>query len=81
LGLWQEQTTISYQVYLARWAKRLSWKETADIFKTSWDSIFRSVSFVVDYGLAHRTPGNWVTRTLQTDLEQMKKVARMLKNH
>jgi len=32
--------TISYQVYLARWARRLSWKETADIFKTSWDSVF-----------------------------------------
>jgi len=24
---------------------------------------------------------NWVTRTLQTDLEPMKKVARMLRNH
>jgi len=51
----KEQMTISYQVYLARWAKRLSWKETADIFKTSWDSVFRAVKFVVDYGLAHRS--------------------------
>lgn len=54
----KEQMTISYQVYLARWAKRLSWKETADIFKTSWDSVFRAVKFVVDYGLAHRSLDN-----------------------
>lgn len=53
-GYGKEQMTISYQVYLARWARRLSWKETADIFKTSWDSVFRAVRFVVEYGLANR---------------------------
>lgn len=47
--------TFSYQVFLTRWAKRLSWKETADIFETSWDTVFRAVKFVVDYGLAHRS--------------------------
>jgi len=50
----KERMTYSYQSYLARWAKRLSWKETADIFETSWDSVFRAVKFVVDFGLAHR---------------------------
>jgi len=50
----KERMTFSYQVYLARWAKRLSWKETADIFETSWDTVFRAVKFIVDYGLAHR---------------------------
>lgn len=54
-GYGKEQMTVSYQVYLARWARRLSWKETADIFKTSWDSVFRAVKFVVDYGLANRS--------------------------
>jgi transposase len=53
-GYGKEQMTFSYQVFLARWAKRLSWKETADIFETSWDTVFRAVKFVVDYGLAHR---------------------------
>lgn len=53
-GFGKEQMTISYQVFLARWARRLSWKETADIFETSWDSIFRAVRFVVEYGLANR---------------------------
>ena len=51
----KERMTFSYQVYLSRWAKRLSWKETADIFETSWDTVFRAVKFVVDYGLAHRS--------------------------
>jgi len=40
-GYGKEQMTISYQVYLARWARRLSWKETADIFKTSWAHLCR----------------------------------------
>lgn len=53
-GYGKERMTFSYQVYLARWAKRLSWQETADIFETSWDTVFRAVKFVVDYGLAHR---------------------------
>jgi transposase len=50
----KERMTYSYQVYLTRWAKRLSWKETARIFETSWDTVFRSVKFVVAYGLEHR---------------------------
>lgn len=54
-GYGKERMTFSYQVYLARWAKRLSWQETADIFETSWDTVFRAVKFVVDYGLTHRS--------------------------
>ncbi|RME32383.1 MAG: ISL3 family transposase, partial [Deltaproteobacteria bacterium] len=54
-GFGKERMTFSYQVYLARWAKRLSWKETAAIFETSWDTVFRAVQFVVDYGLTHRS--------------------------
>jgi transposase len=46
--------TTSYKVYLARWARRLSWKETADIFKTSWESVYRAVQYVVEYGLTNR---------------------------
>jgi transposase len=45
-------------LFLSRWAKHLSWKETAQIFKTSWDSIFRSVKQTVEYGLAHRSLEN-----------------------
>lgn len=47
--------THSYQLFLARWARRLSWKETAEAFKTSWDSVFVSIKTVVEYGLKQRT--------------------------
>ncbi len=40
--------------FLSAWAKRLSWKETAQCFQTSWDTVCRSVQWVVDYGLKHR---------------------------
>lgn len=43
-----------FRLFLSRWAKRLSWAETADAFQTSWDTVYRSVKWVVDYGLKHR---------------------------
>lgn len=46
--------TNAYQLFLARWARRLSWKEVADVFHSSWNSVFRSVRTVVEYGLQHR---------------------------
>lgn len=50
----KDRMTTSYQVYLAKWAKRLSWKETAEIFETSWDSVYKAVQHAVEYGLANR---------------------------
>jgi transposase len=50
----KERTTKSYQSFLAQWAKRISWKEVARVFNTSWETVFRSVDWVVHYGLAHR---------------------------
>ncbi len=47
-----------YRIFLASWAKRLSWKETARCFRTSWDTVFRSVRWVVDYGLKNRALDN-----------------------
>ena len=46
--------TRAYAVFLARWARRLSWKEVATIFNTSWETVYRSVAAVVEYGLKHR---------------------------
>ena len=51
----KERMTTRYKVFLARWAQRLSWKETAQLFETSWSCILRAVQFVVNYGLAHRS--------------------------
>lgn len=50
--------TTTYAWFLARWAKRLSWKEVADAFQTKWDNVFRSVKMAVAWGLAHRDLDN-----------------------
>lgn len=44
----------AYRLFLARWAKRLSWTEVASVFGTSWGVVYRSVQWVVAYGLKHR---------------------------
>jgi transposase len=50
----KNQLTTSYRWFLATWARRLSWSETASIFRTSWDSVCRAVEHAVEWGLAHR---------------------------
>ncbi len=50
----KKQITNAHMMFLANWARRLSWKEVADVFNTSWSTVFRSVSWVVEYGLKHR---------------------------
>jgi len=50
--------TTTYAWFLARWAKRLSWKECADAFETNWDNVFRAVKMAVAWGLAHRSLDN-----------------------
>ena len=49
--------TKAYMLFLGRWARRLSWKETAEAFRTSWDKVFDAVEHVVTWGLEHRTLG------------------------
>ncbi len=46
--------TTSFAWFLARWAKRLSWKEVSEAFQTSWECVFRAVKIAVAWGLAHR---------------------------
>jgi transposase len=46
--------TTSYRWFLARWARRLSWKEVADVFHTTWDNVFRAVKHAVFWGVVHR---------------------------
>ena len=48
-------TTTAYEWFLARWAKRLSWQETARVFGTSWDTVYRSVQRAVAWGLEKRS--------------------------
>jgi len=49
--------TTSYAWFLASWAKRMSWKEVAASFRTSWDSVYRAVQLAVAWGLVHRDLG------------------------
>lgn len=46
--------TCAMMGFLARWARRLSWRETAQVFQTSWEAVYRSVEWFVEWGLAHR---------------------------
>jgi len=50
----KEHTTLVYAWFLASWAKVLSWQEVARRFRTSWDTVFRSVEAAVVWGLAQR---------------------------
>jgi transposase len=49
--------TRAYMLFLARWARRLSWKETAEAFHTSWEKVFDAVEHVVTFGLENRKLG------------------------
>jgi len=49
--------TRAYMLFLAQWARKLSWKETAKSFRTSWEKVFHAVEWVVDWGLNHRELG------------------------
>ena len=56
-GPWSEgnhQLTKAYMLFLARWARKLSWKETAEVFHTSWEKVCDAVEYVVQFGLEHR---------------------------
>ena len=50
----KHQLTEAYVWFLAGWAKRLSWKEVAVAFRTSWDHVFCSVERAVSWGRAHQ---------------------------
>jgi transposase len=47
--------TTSYRWFLARWAKRLSWKQVALAFGTSWEAVYSAVLMAVVWGLEHRS--------------------------
>ncbi len=50
--------TKQFAAYLAFWAKKLSWKDTAKSFRTSWDIVADAVTWVVEWGLANRNIDN-----------------------
>src|SRR5260370_12668944 len=51
----QHPFTRAYLLFLARSARKLSWKETAEAFHTSWDQVCDAVENVVAWRLGHRS--------------------------
>jgi len=50
----KHRLTEAYAWFLAGWAKRLSWKEVAEAFRTTWDPVFCSVERAVAWGREHQ---------------------------
>lgn len=50
----KSRLTTTYQWFLAGWARRLSWKEVATVFHTTWEHVRDSVRYAVAWGLVHR---------------------------
>jgi transposase len=50
----KHQLTETYAWFLAGWAKRMSWKEVGEAFRTTWDHVFCSVEMAVTWGREHR---------------------------
>lgn len=50
----KSRLTHSYAWFLANWAKRLSWKEVARVFHTTWQQVEKAVDYAVRWGLVHR---------------------------
>ena len=56
-GIGKHQLTKAYMLFLAHWARKLSWQETAVSFRTTWDKVCQSVEYVVQWGIKHRQLG------------------------
>lgn len=46
--------TKHYMIFLAHWAKILSWKSVATEFHATWDTVYNAVRRAVEYGLPRR---------------------------
>ena len=54
-GIGKHTLTKAYMQFLAQWARRLSWQETARSFRTSWEKVYQAVEWVVEWGLERRS--------------------------
>ena len=55
-GVWKRAST-RFTCILGHWARKLSWKESAEKFRTSWDKVHDAVEYLVTWGLEHRVLG------------------------
>jgi len=43
-----------FRLFLAQWARLLSWAEVARCFRVAWADVYGAVQWVVEYGVEHR---------------------------
>lgn len=51
----KQHSTQAHLLFLAHWARKLSWKEVAESFLSSWDRVHDAVEYVVEWGLERRS--------------------------
>src|SRR5271156_6105155 len=51
----KHHSTQAHLLFLAHWARKLSWTEVAVSFLSSWDRVHDAVEYVVAWGLEHRS--------------------------
>jgi len=51
----KQHSTQAYLLFLAAWARKLSWTEVAVSFHSSWDRVRDAVEYVVEWGQQRRT--------------------------
>jgi transposase len=56
-GMGKHTSTKVHMQFLGHWARKLSWKETAEEFRSSWDKVHDAVAYLVSWGLEHRVLG------------------------
>jgi hypothetical protein len=56
-GMGKHTSTNAHMHFVGHWTRKLSWKETAEEFRTSWDKVHDAVAYLVSWGLEHRVLG------------------------
>ena len=56
-GVGKHHLTRCAMLFLADWGRSLSWKEAGEKFGVSWQKVYYSVRWVVEWGLKHRDLG------------------------
>ena len=67
-GIGKHQLTKAYMLFLAHWARMLSWQETAVSFRTTWDKVCQSVEYVVQWGIMLMASMRFLRRAIPTRL-------------
>ncbi len=54
----KQRCTTVYKQFLSFWGSKMSWQEVANLFQSSWQTVYRSIADLVEWGLEHRDLSN-----------------------